>query len=80
MPEDHDSPRRRPLNLSIREDVAEAVRRHGLNASRIAEDALADAVRAAERRAWLRDNAEAISAHNRRVAERGLFNKGLRRF
>lgn len=80
MPEDHDSVRRRPFNLSIREDVIRAARRHGLNASRIAEDALAEAVREAERRTWRADNADAIAAHNRRVAERGLFNKGLRRF
>lgn len=80
MPEHHKMPRRRPLNLSIREDVAEAARRHGLNVSRIAEEALIAAVGAAERKAWRAENAAAIDAHNARLERRGLYNKGLRRF
>jgi antitoxin CcdA len=76
-----DAPRRRqPVNLSVRADVIAAARRHGLNASRIAEEALAAAVNETERARWLADNAEAIDAHNARVARAGLYNRGLRRF
>jgi antitoxin CcdA len=72
--------RRKATNLSIREDVMEGIRKHNLNASQIAEESLAAAVRAAERQKWLDENAEAIDHFNER-AERGqLFNKTFRRF
>jgi post-segregation antitoxin (ccd killing protein) len=41
----------------------------------------ADPARANERaRRWVRENAEAISIHNARVAERGVFGEDLRRW
>lgn len=64
--------RRRPVNLSIREDLVAAAKALGINASRAAEDGLAAAVRRAREAEWLRDNAAAIEAHNRWVEERGL--------
>ena len=72
--------RRKPTNLTIREDIVAAVKAAGLNASQIAERALVEALRQAAAAAWAEDNAEAISAHNERVERTGLYNVGLRRF
>lgn len=67
-------------SIAVPEALAEAAKAHRLDPSSIAEKALADAVRDAERAAWLRENADAIEAHNERVETRGLFSDGLRRF
>ena len=72
--------RRKPTNLSIREDVMAAVKALGLNASQVAERALVEALRQAAAAAWVEDNVEAIAAHNERVDRTGLYNVGLRRF
>jgi antitoxin CcdA len=74
------SPRRRATNLSIREDILAAAKRHGINASQIAETALKEAVAAREHAGWLEENARAIEEYNERVDRDGLFNEGLRRF
>ena len=73
-------PRRRATNLSIREDVLDAAKRHGINASQVAETALKEAVAAREHAKWLEENARAIDEYNERVDREGLFNEGLRRF
>ncbi len=72
--------RRKPTNLSIREDIMSAVKALGLNASQVAERALVEALRQAAAAAWVEDNVEAIAAHNERVDRTGLYNVGLRRF
>jgi antitoxin CcdA len=64
--------RRRPVNLSIREDLVAAARQLGLNLSQAAEGGLEQAVRKAREAEWLRENAEAIEAHNRWIEEHGL--------
>jgi antitoxin CcdA len=74
------APRRRATNLSIREDVLAAAKRHRINASQVAENALKAAVAAREQTNWLEENARAIREYNERVDRDGLFNEGLRRF
>ena len=71
---------RRAANLSIRADVLAAVKRHGINASRVAEQALENAVAERDHARWLEENARAIDEYNERVDRDGLFNEGLRRF
>jgi antitoxin CcdA len=56
--------RRRPVNLSIREDLVAAAKELGINASQAAEQGLAAAVRTAKEQAWLKENAEAIEYWN----------------
>ena len=65
--------RRRPVNLSIREDVIADAKALSLNASQAAEAGIAAAVKRAKEEAWLRDNAEAIKAYNARIARDGVF-------
>ncbi|HYD29985.1 MAG TPA: type II toxin-antitoxin system CcdA family antitoxin [Azospirillaceae bacterium] len=72
--------RRRPTNISLDERLLSAAKAHGLNVSRIAEEALARAVQDKEREAWLKENAEAIAEQNRLAAEEGAFGDDVRTF
>lgn len=73
-------PRRKPTNVSIREDVLEEARGYGLNISRIAEEALAAAIKEKQRQRWLMENAEAIVYQNRLAEEDGAFGDDVRAF
>lgn len=67
-----DDVRRRPTNLSLREDLVVAAKELDLNISRIAEEALGEAVRRAEAERWLAESAPAIDAHNAWIGRHGL--------
>lgn len=69
--------RRRPVNLTVREDLVAAAKELGINASQAAEQGLDAAVRTAREQAWLKENAEAIEAYNRWIEENGLPLKPL---
>ena len=71
--------RRRPTNVSLREDLVAAAKDLDLNISRIAEEALASAVRKTAAERWLEENRAAVEEYNARVERRGLFNDRLRR-
>ena len=55
--------RRRPVNLSLPDDLVEAARLVGVNASQAAEAGIAAAVRRAHEEAWLKANQKAIDEH-----------------
>ena len=67
-------------NLSVRADLVRAARARELNLSEVLERALEAALRDAERREWLTDNADAIDEYNAQVAKRGVFSDGFRKF
>ena len=75
-----DSWRKTATNLSLRADLVRRARELKINLSAVLEAALEQAVRAAEREAWLAENAEAIDDYNARVAKRGVFSDDWRRF
>jgi antitoxin CcdA len=64
--------RRKPVTLTIREDIMRDAKNLSLNASKAAEAGIAEALRKAKGEAWLKENAEAIEAYNRKIEERGL--------
>jgi antitoxin CcdA len=78
-PFDETAPKK-AVNLSVNGDLLAKARALGLNLSGELEQRLADAVRRAEREAWMSDNRNALDDHNRRVEERGLFSDGKRQF
>lgn len=80
MPDAQDSLRKTPTNLSLRADLVRRARELKINLSAVLEAALEQAVRAAEREAWLAENAEAIDDYNARVAKHGVFSDDWRRF
>lgn len=63
--------RRKPVTLTVREDVLQAARSLSLNTSQAAEAGIRDAVRHALMDKWLADNAAAISTYNDDVEARG---------
>jgi len=67
--------KRRPLNVSVREDLIEAAKGLNLNTSQAAEAGIAAAVKRAQEAAWLEQNRKAIEAHNARVEKRGPLFK-----
>jgi len=73
-------PRKAPTNLSVREDYVRRAKALKLNLSELLEQALEVAIRDAERSAWLEENEQAVAEYNARVAKRGAFSAGRRRF
>ncbi len=72
--------RKRRTNLTLNEYLVRAASEMDMNISGIAEDALAAAVRERAKKQWEEENAEAIRAHNERVAKHGTFGDLVRRF
>jgi antitoxin CcdA len=71
---------KKPTNVSLNQDLVRAAKAYGLNVSRIAEAALAEAVRARAEQAWLEQNAGALDAYNEKLSLRGPFSDRHRRF
>lgn len=72
--------RKTPTNVSIRADLVERARALGLNLSGLLETAIEQAIRDAERDAWLAQNEQAIAEHNAYMAKHGLFSDHWRKF
>ncbi|QDY70395.1 type II toxin-antitoxin system CcdA family antitoxin [Qingshengfaniella alkalisoli] len=60
------------VNLTLDADVAETARTLGLNMSRLAEAAIAEAAKLERNRQWREENRTAISAYADEVAKEGL--------
>ena len=71
---------KRAVNLSLNAELLRQAKELGLNLSSLAEDAVALAVKNHLAQRWQEENAAAIRAYNKRVAKRGVFSDGLRRF
>ena len=74
-----DAPKK-PVNLSLNSELLKLGKDLGLNLSGVAEEAIAKAVRTRLEEEWLRENADAIQAYNKRVEDHGVFSDGLRSF
>ncbi|MBL8713580.1 MAG: type II toxin-antitoxin system CcdA family antitoxin [Alphaproteobacteria bacterium] len=66
-----DRPRRRPVNLTLPEDLLSEAKSLNVNASREAEAGIRLAVKKAREEKWLKHNRAAIDAHNKRVEKSG---------
>jgi antitoxin CcdA len=64
--------RRKPVTLTVPEDVILAARNLELNASQAAEAGIRQAIREEMARRWLSENADAISAYNADIERRGV--------
>jgi len=60
------------VNLTLDSDITEAARALGLNMSRLAEAAIANAAKTERNRLWRIENEDAISAYAEEVAKDGL--------
>ncbi len=68
------------VNLTLDADVAETARALGLNMSRLAEAAIADAAKSERNRLWRTENKSAIDAYAEEVTKEGLPLDGYRSF
>ena len=60
------------VNLTLQADVAQSARALGLNMSRVAEAAIAEAAKLERNRLWRESNAAAIAEYGEEVARDGL--------
>lgn len=72
--------RRKPVNLTVNQDLLASARKYKLNLSKILEDSLITEIKARWQNDWLDENKAAISAYNKRIAKYGVFSDGVRRF
>jgi antitoxin CcdA len=68
------------VNLTLDAEVAETARALGLNMSRLAEAAIAEAAKAERNRLWRAENSAAIAAYAEEVAREGLPLAAFRSF
>lgn len=68
------------VNLTLDADVAETARALGLNMSRLAEAAIAEAAKTEHNRLWRIENKSAINAYAEEVARDGLPLASFRSF
>lgn len=72
MPTKIPEPGRKATKLSLDRRVVADAKALGLDVSRIAEEAISDAVRAEKNRRWKEENREALQSMNEWVRENGL--------
>jgi antitoxin CcdA len=63
---------RAKVNLTLDSEVANEARELGLNMSRLAETAIAEAAKLERNRRWREENRAALDAYAREVEENGL--------
>lgn len=68
------------VNLTVDAEVAEEARALGLNMSRLAEAAIAEATKAERNRRWREENRAALEAYAEEVAREGLALASYRTF
>lgn len=68
------------VNLTLDAEVAETARSLGLNMSRLAEAAIAEASKVERNRRWREENAEALNQYAQEVESEGLVLACYRSF
>jgi len=71
---------KKATNVTVNRDLLKKAREEGVNLSQALEEKLTEILAERYRERWREENREAIEAYNRRVAERGVFSEGWRRF
>lgn len=72
------APKKRSVNVSVREDLAEEAKAFGTNLSALLESAIEDRHREMRRQKWRDDNRAAIELWNRWIEENGVPFEELR--
>jgi antitoxin CcdA len=72
--------RRKPVNLTVNQDLLASARQYKLNLSKILEESLVKELKTRWQNDWLNENKGAICAYNKRIAKHGVFSDGIRRF
>ena len=69
--------KRKPINLTIREDILKEAKTLDVNASRAAEAGIYEAIRQAKEQQWLEENRKAITGYNEQIAKHGTRIKPM---
>lgn len=72
---DQENPKRKAVNLTIREDLVQEAKNLKLNTSRAAEAGITAAIKQVREEAWLAQNKDALQAHNARIEKSGTLLK-----
>jgi antitoxin CcdA len=72
--------KRKPVNISLSQDLVVEAKSSGINISAVAEAALASAVQDAKLSAWAQENAAGLAALNKFIEDEGLPLADLRLF
>jgi antitoxin CcdA len=64
--------KRRPINISLSQDLVDQAKSSGIDITAVAEAALTSAVQDAKLAEWARENAAGIAAINKFIEEEGL--------
>jgi antitoxin CcdA len=72
------SARKRPVNVTVAEDLIADAKRLGINISQVLEDELRKRVTDEKTRRWQEENREAIEAHNRFIEKHGIWSEKYR--
>lgn len=72
--------RRKPVNLTIDQELLASAREFKLNLSRILEESLISELKARWQDKWLDENKAGIDAYNKHIEKHGEFSDGIRRF
>ena len=71
---------KKSANLSIDSELLREAKALNISLSKTLEKRLGELVSEARRRLWLEENHQAIAEYNRRIEQRGVFSRGVRRF
>lgn len=71
---------RSKVNLTLDTEVSAEARQLGLNMSRLAEEAIASAVKEERNRLWREQNKDALEAYGREIEREGLALSQYRSF
>lgn len=71
---------RSKVNLTLDTEVSAEARQLGLNMSRLAEEAIASAVKEERNRQWREQNKDALEAYRREIEQEGLALSQFRSF
>jgi antitoxin CcdA len=71
---------KKSANLSIDSELLREAKALNISLSKTLEKRLGELVKEARGQRWLEENHQAITEYNRRIEQRGVFSRGVRRF
>jgi antitoxin CcdA len=72
--------RRKPVNVTVNQDLLASARKYKLNLSKILEDSLITELKLRWQNKWLDENKAAIADYNKHIEKHGVFSDDIRRF
>ena len=72
--------RRKPVNVTVNQDLLASARKYKLNLSKILEDSLITELKLRWQNKWLDENKAAIADYNKHIEKHRVFSDDIRRF